>query len=239
MQGRGRAVTLLRLLPSEQYHDPRTQVGYLMHGLDNQFFLRWIYRVVAWFRRAYLALFTLLFLASISLVSLFYYQTEFSVRLSGLSLQLVGIAFAAIGIRDTRRMFGKPSFLAQVRVWFNAIPIPRRRATTISTSGSGSSSVSSTVTVQEWQRPGDTFESRLSAVEKICRSAHSCKQRQVGIRCRCASVDAAHSQRSRQTGRGGPAVASENRGCIYRWPSFGSSRRGLVSVRGHHEQCAK
>lgn len=147
-----------------------------MHNLDNRFRRR-IYRALAWFRRARLALFTALIIASALWVSMFYHQTEPSVRLFGLLLQLLGITSAAIGIRDTRRMFGKPSFLAQVRAWFNAIPIPWRRAAIISTSGSGTSSVSSKFMVQGWHGPGDTFESRLSAAEKNLQSLRNLMNR--------------------------------------------------------------
>ncbi|MDY6957300.1 MAG: hypothetical protein SVO96_10600 [Pseudomonadota bacterium] len=143
-----------------------------MHSFDSHFALRWIQRTSAWIWQARLAFFTALIVALALFVSLLYWQTEPSVRLSGLLLQLLGITSAAIGIRDTRRMFGKPSFLAQVRTWLNVMPIPWRRTTSVSTSGSDTSSVSDEFTVQGWHNPDNNFDSRLSAAERNLQLLH-------------------------------------------------------------------
>jgi hypothetical protein len=97
--------------------------------------------------------------------SLYYWQTEPGVRISGLLLQILGIAAAAVGIRDTRRMFEKPSFLEQVRTWFKAVP--GLKPCTVSASGCSTSSTSASAKAHVWRGAGTnpTLESRLSAAE--------------------------------------------------------------------------
>ncbi|WP_456983541.1 hypothetical protein [Luteimonas sp. A478] len=97
--------------------------------------------------------------------SLYYWETERSVRLSGLLLQLLGIAAAATGIRDTRRMFGKPSFLEHMRAWLKTIL--RLKPSIVSMSASGTISMSGSAKAYVWRGAGadPTLESRLSAAE--------------------------------------------------------------------------
>ena len=127
--------------------------------------IRWPRRALAWFMRARLPLFALSIVALALTASLYFWETEPSVRIAGLLLQILGIAAAAIGIRDTRRMFGRPSFLEQVRLWFKLLP--RLRPNVNSTAVSGTFSVSSSVTDRVWRGAGadPTIESRLSAAE--------------------------------------------------------------------------
>lgn len=127
--------------------------------------VRWPWRALAWLMRARLPIFTALIIILVLITLLYHWQTEPAVRLSGLLLQVLGITAAAIGIRDTRRMFGKPSFLKQVRNWFRIVPGLRPRTT----SGSASAAVPISVSAKgnEWRGAGDdpTLESRLSAAE--------------------------------------------------------------------------
>ena len=127
--------------------------------------LRWPNRALAWLMRAHLVIFTALVVVLASGAALYYWQTEQSVRLAGLLLQLLGIAAAAVGIRDTRRMFGKPSFLELVRSWLKALPGLKPR--TVSASASSTLSVSDSVRCYAWRGPGPdpTIESRLTAAE--------------------------------------------------------------------------
>lgn len=126
---------------------------------------RWPRRTLAWLMRARLPMFTALVVLLALAMSLCYWQTEPSVRISGLLLQLLGIAAAAVGIRDTRRMFGKPSFLEQVRAWLKAVPGFKPR--TVSASGSATLSMSASAKAHVWRGAGTdtTLESRLSAAE--------------------------------------------------------------------------
>jgi len=127
--------------------------------------LRWPRRALSWLMRARLAFFTLFVVMLAIITSLYYWETESGVRLSGLLLQILGIAAAAIGIRDTRRMFGKPSFLELVRSWLKAAPGLKPKA--VSLAGSSTLSVSTSSSGQIWHGLGQNpdIESRLAAVE--------------------------------------------------------------------------
>ena len=133
--------------------------------------LLWPHRVLIWLAGAWLAIFAAVVIALAIGVVLFL-QTEQSMRLSGLGLQLFGLGAAAIGIRDTRRIFGKPSFLGLVRKWLSAIPGIRTHL--IMEAGSGSFSVSASGRAQFWRGAGPepTVESRLAAVEANTRQLH-------------------------------------------------------------------
>jgi len=127
--------------------------------------LNWSRRLLAWLLSAWLVVFTGAVVALALIVSLYYWQTESCVRLSGLVLQLFGITAAAVGIRDTRRMFGKPSFLELVRSWFVAMPGLRSRI--ISATASSTGSASGFAIGHAWRGAGadPTLESRLTAAE--------------------------------------------------------------------------
>lgn len=133
----------------------------------------WLPRAITWALRgalrARLVVFTASVIALAIAVPLFYLQTEPSVRIIGLMLQLLGISAAAVGIRDTRRMFGKPSFLQLVRSFFKSIPGLRPRV--ISASGSVSLSLSASGKSYSSRGPGPepTIESRLAATEENLR----------------------------------------------------------------------
>jgi len=81
----------------------------------------WVTRLLHWFTSVRLAAFAIAVVVVAVSVS-FFVRTEPAIRLAGLCLQLLGIAAAALGIRDTRRMFGKPSFLQSLRNWATSWP---------------------------------------------------------------------------------------------------------------------
>ena len=127
--------------------------------------IQWPRRALAWLMRARLPMFTVLVVMLALTLSLCVWKTEPSVRVSGLLLQLLGIAAAAVGIRDTLRMFGKPSFLEQVRLWLKAVPGLKPR--TVSISATGSIGMSASAKAHVWRGAGTdpTLESRISAAE--------------------------------------------------------------------------
>lgn len=94
-----------------------------MHYLKGRvyFMLKWLARLLHWFASVRLAAFAFAVVVVAVWVS-FFVHTEPALRLGGLCLQLLGIAAAALGIRDTRRMFGKPSFLQSLRNWAKSWP---------------------------------------------------------------------------------------------------------------------
>lgn len=126
---------------------------------------RWPRRALNWLMRARLAIFTIAVAILAIITSIYYWQTESGVRLSGLLLQILGIAAAATGIRDTRRMFGKPSFLELVRSWLKSIPGLKPRVVSVAVSSKLSASTSFSAHI--WRGPGDNpdIEARLSAAE--------------------------------------------------------------------------
>jgi hypothetical protein len=52
--------------------------------------------------------------------------TEPEIRMSGLVLQLFGLITVAVGIRDTRRLFGQPHVMQWLRAWLSRFPQWRR-----------------------------------------------------------------------------------------------------------------
>lgn len=66
-----------------------------------QILIRWFQRMGAWLSNARLPILMFFLVALCCITPLFYWQTELSIRVSGLAFQLLGIAAAAIGIRDT------------------------------------------------------------------------------------------------------------------------------------------
>lgn len=93
-------------------------------------------------------------------------RTEQSLRISGLSLQLLGLAAAAVGIRDTRSLFGRPSFLEMLRGWFSRFP--RTRSQPLQFSGEDRATASGSVSMEVWKGQGSnpTVDSRLKAAEE-------------------------------------------------------------------------
>jgi len=127
--------------------------------------MRWPHRMLWWLLRVRLALFCFAVVTLALAASLAYFQSEPSIRISGMLLQLLGISAAALGIRDTRRMFGKPSFLQLARNWLQAIPGIKPQV--VNLSGSAKLSFSVTAKAHLWHEAGQepTVESRLSAAE--------------------------------------------------------------------------
>lgn len=129
----------------------------------------WVTRLLHWLARARLAAFTIAVVVVAVWVS-FLVHTEPAIRLAGLCLQLLGIAAAALGIRDTRRMFGKPSFLQSLRSWAASWPRFKPKAQHVSVSGSVSIGSSASATVWQGVAPDATLEQRINALEANLKS---------------------------------------------------------------------
>ncbi len=123
---------------------------------------RWI---VSLLLRARLPILALAAVVSALVASLWLWPSEPSIRLWGLLLQLFGIGAAAIGIRDTRRKFGKPTFLQLLRNGLKSSPLRKPRV--ISEHVSESMTISSSASAHVWRGVGrdSTIESRLSVAE--------------------------------------------------------------------------
>lgn len=125
----------------------------------------WLGRAGTWALSAWLAFFAIAVVVGAVLLSLSI-STEQSLRLAGLCLQLLGIAAAAVGIRDMRRMFGKLSFLELVRRWVKAAPRLRPRSINVSLSD-GITVGASLSSIELWSCPAPDapMETRVKALE--------------------------------------------------------------------------
>ena len=61
---------------------------------------------------------------------------ELQIRISGLALQWLGIGTVAIGLRETRKLFERPSLIALLCAWLSRFPRWRRDVRVIAGSGS-------------------------------------------------------------------------------------------------------
>ncbi len=129
----------------------------------------WLTRLLHWLTRARLAAFTVAFVVVVVWMA-FLVHTEPAIRLAGLCLQLLGIAAAALGIRDTRRMFGKPSFLQSLSSWAASWPRFKPKAQHVSLSESVSIGSSMSATLSQGVAPDATLEQRIDALEANLKS---------------------------------------------------------------------
>lgn len=134
--------------------------------------MSWLKRLLTWLASARLTWFSILVVVA-SFYLAFRVGTEDAVRLWGLALQLLGIGAAALGIRDTRRMFGKPSFLQLIRNWFSSIPGFRPASQTVQLTGVASAGFTGSASVWAGTKPDASIEDRLKAAEANLRSLES------------------------------------------------------------------
>ncbi len=127
--------------------------------------MSWLTRFARWLTSARLAWFSV-FVVALSTYLAFDAGTADAVRRWGLALQLLGIVAAAIGIRDTRRLFGKPSFLQLVRSWLASIPGFKPKPQTIEVAFLASAGFSGSPSIWAATKPGASVEDRLAAAEK-------------------------------------------------------------------------
>lgn len=121
-------------------------------------------RVIRWLLRAWLAVFAIC-VVGMAITLSFWIHTEPAIRLVGLFLQLLGLAAAALGIRDMRRMFGKPSLLQSIRNWVSSWPRFRPKSQYINLSGETSIGLSGSATVWHSTGPDVSVEKRIDALE--------------------------------------------------------------------------
>jgi hypothetical protein len=132
----------------------------------------WVRRLTGWLARGRLAAFAFAVVVVGVWIALAM-RTEPAVRLSGLIFQLLGVIAAAIGIRDTRRMFGKPSFLQVLRNWAASLPHFKPKAQSVSVSGAISIGASASATVWHGTAPGATLDQRFAAMEANLKDVES------------------------------------------------------------------
>ena len=106
-------------------------------------------------------------------ISLRPHTTEPVIRLTGLSLQLLGISTVIWGISETRAFFGHPSIASKIKAWLNRLPSLRRKVTLVA----GSAKLSAVFGKARaygivGAGPNPTIENRLDAIEKNVTSIH-------------------------------------------------------------------
>ena len=99
--------------------------------------------------------------------------TEPVIRLTGLVLQLLGIASVIWGISETRALFGHPSIASKAKAWFGRFPPIRRYA---AVSGDGLSVSASIVSGRMHSiyslEPNATIETRVATLERNIDAMH-------------------------------------------------------------------
>ncbi len=125
----------------------------------------WLKRFICWLASARLVWFSM-FVVVLSIFMAYEAGTADAIRRWGLALQLLGILAAVIGIRDTGRMFGKPTFLQLVRSWLVSIPRFKPKSQTAELTGIGSSFFTGSASLWAGTKPNASVEDRLAAAEK-------------------------------------------------------------------------
>src|SRR3954452_4255273 len=70
------------------------------------------------------------------MVAFFFYPSEKSIRLWGLFLQECGVGTVIWGVWNTRKLFGRPSFVARIPMWWQRRPTFRNQTITVRSAGS-------------------------------------------------------------------------------------------------------
>lgn len=89
------------------------------------------------------------------------------IRLTGLVLQILGIATVIWGISETRAFFGHPSFAAKTKSWLTRFPL-FRRDTVIAVGSASPSLIGGKARVHSTHNPGTnpTIEDRIASLER-------------------------------------------------------------------------
>lgn len=85
-------------------------------------FIRWIKAIILWISEPHLFWLCILVIG-ISVYCVFFESvSELKIRIAGIFLQLCGVATVALGIRETRKLFGYPHFFLLVLAWAKRFP---------------------------------------------------------------------------------------------------------------------
>jgi len=126
-----------------------------------------------WLIEARHALLALGVIAAALAVALGPLTSERVIRLTGLALQILGIATVAWGISETRALFGHPSFVSKTKAWLGRFPLLRR---THVLSATGVASLSLAGKARAYMTHGAqsaTIEARVEALEKNIAAVHT------------------------------------------------------------------
>lgn len=100
-------------------------------------------------------------------------STEPLIRLTGLALQVLGIATVVWGIAETRALFGHTPIFSVAKSWFGRFPL-RSQSIVLAASGVASATATGKVRgyVTHGPGPSPTIETRLEAIEKNIETVH-------------------------------------------------------------------
>ncbi|MEO8562493.1 MAG: hypothetical protein ABI601_10485 [bacterium] len=88
-------------------------------------------------------------------------------RATGYALTLLGILFVVYGLRDTRKLFGKPSYRRRIARWLRRFPNIWRPGVVIVGTGTGSLMIGgSAAAIVRHGAPDNSLSTRLKAVEE-------------------------------------------------------------------------
>ncbi len=128
---------------------------------------QWLGLFWYWFAEARLLWMALLVLLLAFLVSFRSGAGEIHIRVTGLILQWLGIGTVALGIHETRRLFGRPGIVKLLLEWMSHFPRWRRRI--VVGAGSGTlRALTGHAGVHVWSNvdPSASIEARLEALTK-------------------------------------------------------------------------
>ncbi|MCR7873623.1 hypothetical protein ACM73L_33230 [Pseudomonas aeruginosa] len=127
--------------------------------------LLWIKAIWIWIKKAN-HLWRAVSVTALAIAYTFLNSDEASIRITGLVLQILGIATVAWGIKETRELFGQPSLLQAGIRWLKSFPPYGGRV--ITGSGHASISMSGGGRGYSWTHidPNSSIDNRLAAIEK-------------------------------------------------------------------------
>jgi len=127
----------------------------------------WLKAIFHWITEPHLVWMALLGVVLAGIIVIRAGVSEIQVRLTGLVLQLLGLGTVVYGIRETRKLFGRPSFRQSLRGWLSRFPRWRRDVVV----GAGAASLVVTAGgagVHVWTKvdPAAPIEAQLNALTR-------------------------------------------------------------------------
>jgi hypothetical protein len=125
-----------------------------------------------WLREPRHAWLSLSVIALALVISLGPFASEPVIRLTGLTLQLLGIGTVAWGISETRALFGHPSFASKTKAWLARFPLLQRNVV-VAVGGVALGAFTGKARAYGTHGPTTpTIESRVEALEKNVVAIH-------------------------------------------------------------------
>ena len=126
----------------------------------------WCRKYSTWLLREPGAVWTTALGILVTVVPLWWFRGEPAFRIAGMVDQLFGLGTVAVGIGKTRRLFGRPSFLARLAGWWHRRPRRRQTVSGGLNSMQGASTLIGAGEVWSPTSPRDYIEVRVTALEK-------------------------------------------------------------------------